>query len=142
MSGLPRALGHLDGDGERVVPLGGLVRIREVVHHFLEADGVRRRELTHRQVLADDRIAGRVDVDTEGGEGVDPLNLGERVLDQLQVSVARPAFDVVRLALAALLVGGIPARLRVLFRFLLAAWGRFPWRQHRQGSRRWGVAGW
>ena len=86
MRRLPRTVGHLNRHGERVVPLRRLVGIREVVDHLLEPHRVGWRELAQGQVLADDRIAGRIDVDAEGRQRVQALNAGEWVLDELGMS--------------------------------------------------------
>jgi hypothetical protein len=78
----PRALGQLDGDGERVVPVRRLVGVGEVIDHLLEPHRTRRRELAHRQHLADDGVAGRVHVHAERRERVLAFHGDEPVLDE------------------------------------------------------------
>ena len=68
--GQPPTLGV---DGERVLVLGGGsgVVVREVVEHLLDPDGVGRRERVLVQEPPDVGVAGRVDVDREGREGLE-----------------------------------------------------------------------
>jgi hypothetical protein len=84
VAGPPRAGGRIDRHGERLVPLGLRVVVREIVDELLDPHGVPRRPPAGREEAADVGVGGRVDVDRERRErlfadGAEPV-FGEAVV--------------------------------------------------------------
>ncbi len=89
----PGTLGHFNGDGKRVGPLGRLVGVGEIVDHLFESHGIRRRKLSGGQILANDGVAGRIDIDAEGRESILAFDFGEGVFNKLRMAVVAGGFS-------------------------------------------------